>query len=81
MTAATAVGFLRTVPPHSGGIHVVFFRVAAETGPPPTKPTGWERFSGGRVTVHDVGCGHHQMLDAAHVADICAELSTLLARR
>lgn len=81
MTARTAVEILRTEPPRGSGIDIVHFRAAATTEPEYKEPKEWERFGGAGLTVHDIDCGHHQMLDSAALSTIGAVLSDLVAGR
>ncbi|MFC7307917.1 amino acid adenylation domain-containing protein [Streptomyces monticola] len=80
-TAEAAVEVLRTVPPRSSDIDIVYFRAAADPARAQAAPTDWKTFGGGRISLHDVDCGHYQLMEPAPLAEICGVLSELIAGR
>ncbi|WP_434599555.1 non-ribosomal peptide synthetase [Streptomyces sp. A5-4] len=81
LAADCAVEVLRTVPPHSSDIDIVYFRAAADGPRDGVLPGSWAAFGGGRFTMHDIDCGHYRMMDPAPLADICRALSEHVAER
>ncbi|MFI1487418.1 hypothetical protein [Streptomyces sp. NPDC020747] len=62
LAAHPAVEALWTVPRRSSGIGIVYFQAAADGPRADVVPEDREAFSGGRFTVHDIDCGHCQMM-------------------
>ncbi|WP_442738393.1 amino acid adenylation domain-containing protein [Streptomyces pseudogriseolus] len=79
--AQGAVRILRSTPPHGTDIDVLHFRAAAEEHRPERDPKVWEAFTGGRLTVYDIDCGHYQMTDPAALRVVGGVLSERCAHQ
>ncbi|MER8061021.1 MULTISPECIES: amino acid adenylation domain-containing protein [unclassified Streptomyces] len=78
--AASAAEFLRAGgPPVLGGdTRVVLFRATAEAGGG-ADPAAWQPYCTGPVISYDIGCGHHELLDAGPLGRVAALLRPDLA--
>ncbi|MFD7613195.1 amino acid adenylation domain-containing protein [Streptomyces sp. NPDC059828] len=66
VAAESAVEILRSAPPRSPGFDIVFFRAAVATDSASADPQAWQAYThDARITVHDIDCDHHHMLDPA----------------
>ncbi|MFI9770161.1 thioesterase domain-containing protein [Streptomyces sp. NPDC052415] len=78
--AASAVRFLRggRPPVRGGGTEVMFFRATGEEGGG-ADPAAWQPYCTGPVASHDLGSGHHELLDAGPLGRIAALLGPRLS--
>ncbi|MEU9737406.1 amino acid adenylation domain-containing protein [Streptomyces sp. NPDC048002] len=73
--AASALEFLRDGRPPvlGGGTEVTFFRAAGEADGG-ADPAAWQPYCTAPVAWHDIGCGHHELLDADPLGRVAALL-------
>ncbi|MGW7303686.1 amino acid adenylation domain-containing protein [Streptomyces sp. NPDC054829] len=66
----SAVEILRTEAPRTTGLDITFFRAAREPLGTAGDPESWHAVCGGKVTVHDVDCGHYEMTEPGPLKSI-----------
>jgi amino acid adenylation domain-containing protein len=77
LAVRSAVDALRTPPAHTHNVDILHFR--ATTDAPPTAPATWRTYADGRLSTHDIPCGHYDMLDPTALATIGPALSARAA--
>lgn len=70
----SAVEILRTEAPRTTGLDITFFRAARDPKGTGSDPESWRAVCGGKVTVHDVDCGHYEMTEPGPLKSIAGVL-------